>query len=252
MKVHIITLGFDNTVRIISTIGRFFVETDTEGLDLEFYVVDAKYPYPNVGANTLNLCQYLWQSTTISPFPVHPRLLVLPKNFGQTGNYNYLRDKFEYDDNDVIVFYDTDVRPAKSSWLKDKLRVLSSPETAFVTMNCSITDNALKHQGQEVSVNGVPCRAVNWPGGWPSGAWKGSFFRNGLIVTHEFYGGTEYNIMIAWRKMGMQGYMMTEHDDLRALEGLDPCYQEWKQSVIAVAGHQQSFEDFLKERKLIL
>ena len=253
MKVHIVTLGFDNTERIVRTIDRFFKETDYEGLDIIYHIVDARYPYPSQAANVLNLCQFLWRVALADHYPVPMHLIILDRNYGQTGNYVELKTRFEFEDDDVIVFYDTDVRPDKPSWLKDKIKVLGSPLTAFVSMNCSVTDNAIQHMGALTDINGIKCRPMTFPGGWSTGAWSGKFFRAApLKVTHEFYGGTEYNIQCAWRALGLQGYMMCDHDDLRDLEGMDACYNEWKHSVIAVEGKQVDFEAYLKERKLIL
>lgn len=236
MAIQVIILGYDNLYRCGRTIDRFHNETDIEGLAVFVTLVDAKYPEPH---KLVTSFRHLARSR-------HVDLITLEKNYGQDGNYNKLKEIMGFLDEDIIVYYDTDVAPKKPSWLKDALKVFENPEAGYVSMDCSCTDRTLLNQGAPSIIGGVPVREICWPGGIPIGIWRGAFVnRAKLHQSHPFYGGTEGNILNALRESGYKGYMMEEHDDGRDLVGQEGAYQLWKAEMI-VKLEQQDFREWLK------
>lgn len=245
--IQVLTIGFDTPQRTLNTVKRFFKETDVEGLNYTYTVVDARYPNPDQAGNSLTLFFSLMQENLSRSFPVDIGYLLLDRNAGQDGNYDTLSKICSYGDEDVICFYDTDVSHNKRHWLKDMNLVLSDPLVGFITTNCGVTDDALSHQGERKCINSVHVRELCWPGGWSTSSWKGYVFRKGLNKTHEYYGGTEGTILNLVRSTGLKGYMLCDHDDVRCLEGMDVIYQQWKAHVIGTPGRQISFEDYIKK-----
>lgn len=240
--IHVYHTGFDTPERVHRTINRFRSETDYVGLEVRQTLISARYPLPDANNNeeTLREMAYTMQTNFIQ----------LPKNYGQDGNFLEIvnLESNRIADNDIVVFYDTDNRPDKNTWLKDALEVFKlCPDAGFLCMNCSCTDNHVKNQGDVKIYGNVTCRVLCWPGGFPTGIYRGVFFKKGITKTRPYYGGTEYNILQSLRSHRMIGLVTVDHDDLRDVEGWDPEYCAWKSETI-VKHEQLDFEEWLRIR----
>jgi hypothetical protein len=240
MKLAICILAYDNGPRVVATMKRFFDETDTEGLDLDCYVFVVPYPLPDKITNF----QTIRKAAANTPW-----LITWMTNDGQDANIRkmaaFLDSVGSYD---IFVPYDTDVAPRSRAWLQDAVKVFAADKKCgAVTMNCSVTDNALCQQRGVEPVGGVRVAKLMWPGGWPITMMRMSFLLGGYEQWHSYYGGTEGAILKALNERGFTHYMMRDHDDARYMTGQDPEYHQWK--VYAISRPTAlSFEEWLEEK----
>lgn len=240
MKIAVCILAYDNWQRVNATMERFVKETDTTGLDISRYVFYVGYPLPSTRENFDNI---------MTASKMHQWKLCVMDNKGQDGNIRQMAEMLN-GKADIFVPYDTDVAPRDPMWLKDAIKVFEADaKCAAVTMNCKITDDALCQQRHHDDVGGVPVKELIWPGGWPITMMRMSWLIQGYEQWHSYYGGTEGAILKAIRERDMIGYMLTNHDDGRCLNGQDVEYQHWKAYAIAKPD-AKSFEEWLDiERK---
>lgn len=242
--VHVYTVGFDTPERIRRTLRRFRDETEVT-TRVRYTLISCRYPLPNPDANEQECIKIA------EDFGVN--LMILPKNNGQDGNFLEIvnAESHKISDSDLVVFYDTDVRPNKNTWLKDAIEVFKHcPEAGYLNMDCSCTDAHAKNQGEHREYGGIRCRVLCWPGGFSTGIYRGSFFKKGIIQSHPYYGGTEKNILDSLARSKMIGLTTIDHDDLRDVEGWHGAYQEWKKEMI-VKHAQTDFEQWCRARGLV-
>jgi hypothetical protein len=239
-KIAVCLLGFDNGVRIERAIERFYTETHLPAeIEIDFYLFALGYPIPTPETNFIEL-EMLASRHNIN--------LCVMNNAGQDGNIIQVHKMLESESLDAIIFYDADTKPNKPTWLTDALDVMAHDDKCgFVTINCSITDNALCQQTEHRDVSGVKCARLKWPGGWPMLMFSRHFPWQHFGKTFSYYGGTEGNILDALTANKMHGYMMRDHDDSRDTEDMDPEYIAWKKYAI-VRPDAKSLADWMKDQ----
>ena len=239
-KIAVSMLGFDNGVRIERALERFYRETDLPyEIEIDFYLFALGYPIPTPETNFIEL-QMLASRHNINLCVMH--------NAGQDGNLIQVQKLLASKSYDALVFYDADTKPNRSSWLTDALDVMAHDDKCgFVTINCSMTDNALCQQTEHLDVSGVKCARLRWPGGWPMLMFSRHFPWHHFGKTFSFYGGTEGNILDALNKSQMHGYMMREHDDMQDTDDRDHEYTAWKHYAIT-RPDAKSLADWLKDQ----
>lgn len=214
-------MAYDNTERVLRTVDE--VERIRERYphaELQVNLFFLGYPLNNDAAKIWFRCFQLGFGCFAT------------ENLGQDGNINAIGQAAKDINYNTMLFFDPDFRPNNYYFLNDALRVFRADDKCdFVTMNCSQTDNALAWQQPIQTLAGVQVAKLNITGGLPVFMFRKRFLDEGYKKTH-LYGGSEGNIMTAIYERGRTGYMLADYDDLRALEGIDPEYTEWKRYAI--------------------
>jgi hypothetical protein len=250
-KVFVIQTAFNNPTAIAKSLERFTKQTQQEGLEIEKILYDCLYPLPNYANNRKQIEDaakyYGWQ------------YVKMDKNLGQNGNLNKVFQdlKGKTKRNDVIAFWEPDSSVNRRDWLYACYKCLADTSFArigFITPTRH-PDWILGNQGKEVEIAGYRCRDLIWPGGWPMGIYSYGFIEDmqELYVSHEYYGGTEANILNAINRTGYKGLMFCDITDEGDLNDFDYSYIQWKAETIHLPkGSQKDFRDWLIEKNLLL
>jgi hypothetical protein len=249
-KVFVIQLGFNNPTVIAKSMERFAKQTETTGLDITYWFYDALYPLPSPSKNRKDLeeaCKYYgWEYRR------------LDKNEGQNGNLNTIFSslKIHAKPEDLVAFWEPDSDVQQRDWLYACYKTTldkSFHNIGFVTPHRR-PEWVLNNQGQRLKIAGYNCRHLTWPGGWPMGIYTYGFIQDmqSLHMSHEYYGGTEGNILNALNNTNHVGLMFEDIEDRMNIDHFDPAYISWKAETIRLhKGSQLDFKDWLNQRGLI-
>lgn len=249
--IHVLLNGYNNPYVIRKAVERFYEQTDLEGLEIgSFTLIDSLYPFP-LGKFDDN------RNEMVSIALDHNwSYLRLDKNLGQNGNFNTLVDWLKANKklsrNDTIAFWEPDSNVTHRSWLKacEILFEKAYHHCGFITPGRK-PDWIMTNQGAEREVAGIKVRPLCWPGGWPMGIYRWGFIEDmkQLPVSHQYYGGTEGNILHCLNVTNHIGLMMTEILDPGTNEGFDPEYIGWKAETIRLPSSEQlDFEAWARKR----
>lgn len=247
-RIYVILNGYNNPTVIRNAVKRFYDQTDIDGLDISFHLIDSLYPLPNFEENRLalfNICEeHLWA------------YIRLDKNEGQNGNFNKITEIWKKDWNpareDIIAFWEPDSNVNNRAWLRSCVTLFDKAyhHCGFITPG-RLPEWILTNNGEERLVADIKVRQLTWPGGWPMGIYRWGFIEDmkQLPVSHRFYGGTEGNILHCLNVTNHIGLMMTEILDPGTIEAFDPEYIGWKAETIRLPSEQQlEFTEWLKKR----
>lgn len=253
MKVYLILNGYNNPKVIHDSLTRLHEQTDMEGIDIEAKIlIDSLYPFP------LHKYNEIRSQFEKLAFGFNFILWRLTENLGQNGNFNVivqnLLQTFKPNREDVIAFWEPDSNVTHKSWLKDCLTLFEKAyhPCGFITpgrMPAWIIEN----QGEERVIEGIKVRQLSWPGGWPMGIYRWGFIEDmqQMPMSHDYYGGTEGNIMHKLNVTNHIGLMMTEVLDPGLIDGFDPEYIGWKAETIRLPkGQQLEFGAWIKKKTL--
>jgi len=248
MRIYLILNGFNNPTVISKAIERFYEQTDVQGLDISYHLIDSLYPLPDFEQNRkelVELCEHHYW--------FYKRL---EKNLGQNGNFNVITKMWEEEWNpareDVIAFWEPDSNVNRKDWLKACLILFEKAyhPCGFITPG-RYPAWIIENQGQERDIEGIKCRQLTWPGGWPMGIYRWGFIEDlkQLPVSHRYYGGTEGNILHCLNVTNHIGLMTTEILDPGTIEDFDPEYIGWKAETIRLPSNEQlDFAEWLKRK----
>ena len=244
-QLKIIILGFNNPTVIAETFSRFYQLTDTDNLNYELIFVDCCYPLPDREQNKETFKQLcVAHSATYMP---------LLRNYGQDGNYNKIFFQPWMTDDTLILFFDPDNYPEKTSYLKSAIQLQQETQAGYITLHRHHPqfDMRTSQKQLQISPSGIRYRELNFTGGWPMALWSGSWIlkMRPLIQSHSYYGGTEANIYEALKRTNTPGLMLEDFEDKMISAGCDKEYIIWKAIVINSEEHPD-FEEWLDKYNL--
>lgn len=248
--IHVIQTAFNNPTAIAKSLERFAKQTDTEGLEITKTVYDCLYPIPDYAKNREEIEQAaLYYGWTYKK---------MEKNLGQNGNLNLIfkQLKGKAKREDVVAFWEPDSNVNRQDWLKACFECMQDKSFHNIGFITPTRQPAwiLENNGQELNIAGHKCRYLVWPGGWPMGIYSYGFIEDmkALYMSHEYYGGTEGNILHALNSTDHSGLMFCDITDEGCIEDFDSSYIAWKAETIRLAkGSQKDFRDWLIARGLL-
>lgn len=239
--IYICVLGYNNDRVIHETLHRTWSHSSNEER-YRRYFFDPHYPLGDAKTRKLLCEQHAFSYVDLC------------KNQGQDGNFKamarWMRMIVEIKDDDVVCIWDPDNLPSTTTMLYLAQEIFKADAEVGFLVPRREPEWVYNNQGQEIKIAGQRVRELTWPGGWPMSLFAGRFFRRLpelLQQSHEFYGGTEGNVLNALKRAGLKGYMFTDISDHMTSVEFDGAYIAWKQQVITQSGKQISFDDWLKE-----
>jgi hypothetical protein len=242
MRVVVITLAFARQDIVVESISNFRHTFGPLDVPVTHFIVDQHYP--------IN-----WEKDFYKPFAAHPDTVLLDPglNLGLHGGHNWVINRLNLNEDDIVICYDSDSFVNKVGWGQAMINVMRDPRVGWSTlMHPNIKNHMMEKGYEELQINGVRCWKFPYTTMNSVCALKYGWVKKagGMKEARPFYGHFESVMHDKMKKEKLWWVFLPDYDESTVLyEKHDNVYRIYKWRHALRNDYPGDFKSFLLDVK---